>query len=290
MLERHASASASPFDEEGLYERSYTHFWSRWTERWRLNRTNRIPERFLHDGHAWGTPLMITKLTIAKVDALLTSGESLAEIESWYWEGKTTDDEDRILIALCFMIKESYKSESTLPSAISMLRHVIKRMAMTESPQVMEAFVLAVGSFNQKEYAAQGDSTRTSSYKYITVPDSLRGQLVACMEELFSLAQNLSSNILLGIYVLQLSALVSHVHRISPRLASTAVPSEAERTVYLVALDKAVQEYASSRTGDSADAAFSQEVVEVLKKIEAGGVSMAQKRVIGRARAYVQTG
>ncbi|KAJ7268212.1 hypothetical protein B0H12DRAFT_1097516 [Mycena haematopus] len=254
---------------------------------------------------------MITRLTIAKVDALITSGESFEEVKSWYWsfsinddaeagvtdvlldatagKGKTTSEEDRILIALCFMIKESYKSESSLPSSISTMRHVIKRMSMTESPHVMAAFVLAVRSFNQKEYAAQGDSTRSSRYNCITIPDSLRGQLLAFMEELFGLAQHLSSNALLGIYVLQLSALTSCVHRIPPRLASTAVPNEAERTAYLVALDKAVQEYASSRTTEGLDESFSREVLAVFKEIEAGGVSMAQRRVIERGRAYVQT-
>jgi hypothetical protein len=50
-----------------------------------------------------------------------------------------------------------------------------------------------------------------------------------------------------------------------------------------------VQEYASSRT-EGVDEAFSREVLAVFEEIEAGGVSMAQKRVIGRARAYVQTG
>jgi hypothetical protein len=142
---------------------------------------------------------MITKLTIAKVDALLSSGESLQEVKSQYWSfsvnsdaeagvtdvlldatsgtGKTTREEDRILIALCFMLKESYKHTTGLPSAISTLRHLIRRMAMTESLHVKEAFVLALLSFNQKEYAAQGDgSTRASKYNVIAVPDSLRGQ------------------------------------------------------------------------------------------------------------------
>ncbi len=108
------------------------------------------------------------------------------------------------------------------------------------------------------------------------------------MGELFSLAQHLSSNVLLGIYVLRLSALISRAHKIPPRLASTAVPNEAERTCYLVELDKAVQDYASSRT-EGVDEAFSLEVLALFKEIEVGGVSMAQKRVIQRARAYVQT-
>jgi hypothetical protein len=109
------------------------------------------------------------------------------------------------------------------------------------------------------------------------------------MEELSALAQHLSSNILLGIHVLQFLALMSHVHRIPPRLTSTMLPSEVERTAYLIALDKAVQEFAATQT-EGVDEAFSQEVLAMLKEIEARGVSMAQKRVIGRARAYVQTG
>ncbi|KAF7328333.1 hypothetical protein MVEN_02548700 [Mycena venus] len=308
MLERHARDSTSPFDEEGLVrlelhallqQMDAALVFEPYTSRTRRNLYAMVM--------AWGTPSMITMFTIAKVDALINSGQSLNEVESSYWsfsindnaeagvtdvlldatggKGKTTGEEDRILIALCFMMKESYKSERSLPSAISTLRHVIKRISCTESPHAMEAFVLAVRSFTQKEYAAQGDSTR---YNCITVPDSLRGQLVACMEELFGLAQHLSSKILLGIYVLRLSALTSRVHRIPPRLASTAVPNEAERTCYLIELDKAVQEYASSRT-EEMDEAFSQEVLTVFKEIEAGGVSMAQKRVIERARAYVQT-
>ncbi|KAJ6542294.1 hypothetical protein DFH09DRAFT_1368098 [Mycena vulgaris] len=312
MLERHARDSPSPFDEEGPVRLELHALLEQMDGALAFESYTSERRRSLYAMvMAWGTPSMITKLTIAKVDALITSGESLEEFKSWYWsfnindnaeagvtdvlldatagKGKTTGEEDRILIALCFMMKESYKSERSLPSAISTLRHVIKRMSMTESPHVMEAFVLAVRSFNQKEYVAQGDSTRSSSYNSITVPDSLHGQLVACMEELFGLAQHLSSDILLGIYVLQLSALISRVHRIPPRLASTAVPKEAERTSYLIALDKAVQEYASSRT-EGVDEAFSLEVLAVFKEIEAGGVSMAQKRVIERARAYVQTG
>ncbi|KAJ7824345.1 hypothetical protein B0H13DRAFT_2375516 [Mycena leptocephala] len=112
---------------------------------------------------------------------------------------------------------------------------------MTKSPHVMYAFVLATRSFTQKEYAAQGDSTRSCAYNCIKVPDGLRSQLVACMQEPFGLAQYLTYNVLLGIYVLQLSALISRVHRIPPRLASTATPNEAARTSYLIALDKAVQ-------------------------------------------------
>ncbi|KAJ7144293.1 hypothetical protein C8R44DRAFT_759719 [Mycena epipterygia] len=312
MLERHARDSASPFDEEGPVRLELHALLEQMDGALAFESYSSETRRsFYAMIMAWGTPSMITKLTIAKVDALITSGESLAEVKALYWsfsinddaeagvtdvllnatagKGKTTGGEDRILIALCFMMKESYKSERSLPSAISTLRHVIKRMSMTESPHAMEAFVLAVRSFTQKEYAAQGDSTRSSSYNSITVPDSLRGQLVACMEELFALAQHLPSNILLGIYVLQLSALISRVHRIPPRLASTAVPNEAERTSYLIALDNAVQEYASSRT-EGVDEASSLEVLAVLKEIEAGGVSMAQKRVIGRVRAYVQTG
>ncbi|KAJ7849186.1 hypothetical protein B0H13DRAFT_2089285 [Mycena leptocephala] len=311
MLERRAYDSNSPFKEEGSVRLELQAlltqmdaalaFESYSSEMWR---------NFYGMVMAWGTPSMITKLTIAKVDALIASGESL-EVKSLYWsfsindnaeagvmdilldatagKGKTTSEEDRILLALCFMVKETPKSERRLPSAISTLRHVIKRISMTDSPHVMEAFVLAVRSFTETEYAAQGDSTRSGLYNCIKVPDSLRGQLVACMEELLGLAQQLSSNVLLGIYVLQLLALVSHVHRTPPRLASTAVPNETERTSYLVALDKAVQEYASSRL-EEVDEGFSREVLAVLKEIESGGVSMAQKRVIGRARAYVQTG
>ncbi|KAJ7865936.1 hypothetical protein B0H13DRAFT_2352746 [Mycena leptocephala] len=124
-------------------------------------------------------------------------------------EDKTTGEEDRILLALYFMVKETYKSDRRLPSAISTLRHVIKHMSTTKSPHVMDAFVLAVRSFTQKEYAAQGDST---------------------CSVLFGVAQYLTYNDLLGIYVLQLSALISRMHRIPPRLASTATPNQAERT------------------------------------------------------------
>ncbi|KAJ7872409.1 hypothetical protein B0H13DRAFT_1895357 [Mycena leptocephala] len=147
------------------------------------------------------------------------------------------------------MVKETYNSDRSLPSAISTLRHVMKRMSMTESPHVMEAFVLAVRSFTEKEYAAQGDSTRSVNY--------------------------LTYNVLLGIYVLQLSALISRVHRIPPRLASTAIPNEAARTSYLIALDKAVQEYASSRT-EGMDEAFSQEVLTEFKEIEDGTQCMCE--------------
>ncbi|KAJ7849179.1 hypothetical protein B0H13DRAFT_2403160 [Mycena leptocephala] len=232
---------------------------------------------------AWGTPSMITKLTIAKVNALISSCESLEEVKSS--EAGVTD----ILLDATARARRPARRTSSL-CHIDTAACYQTRMSMTESPHVIQAFVLAVRSFTEKEYAARGDSTRSGLYNCIKVPDSLRGQhpVLACMEELFGLAQHLSSNVLLGIYVLQLSALVSHVHRIPPRLVSTAVPNEAERTSYLVALDKAVQEYASSTEG--VDEAFSREVLAVFKEIEAGGVSMAQKRVIGRARAYVQTG
>ncbi|KAJ6534855.1 hypothetical protein B0H19DRAFT_435387 [Mycena capillaripes] len=312
MLKRHACDSASPFDEEGPVRLELHALLKQMDGALAFESYGSETRRsFFTMVMAWGTPSMIIKLTTAKVDALITSGDSFEETKSSYWsfsvnqdaeagvtdvlldattgKGKTTSEENSILIALCFMMKETYKSDRTLPSAISTLRHVVKRMSMTESAHVVEAFVLAVRSFTQKEYAAQGDSTRSSSYNYIIVPDSLRGQLVACMEELFILAQHISSNILLGVYVLQLSALISRVHRIPPRLASTTVPKATERTAYLIALDKAVQEYASSRT-EGVEEAFSLEVLAVFKEIEAGGVSMAQKRVIERARAYVQTG
>ncbi|KAF8191928.1 hypothetical protein K438DRAFT_1830263 [Mycena galopus ATCC 62051] len=311
MLERPASYSSSLFDEDGPVRLELHALLEQMDGALAFEPyTSQTRRSFYAMVMAWGTPSMITELTMAKVDALIASGESFSEVKSSYWsfnindnaeagvtdvlldatagKGKTTSKEDRILIALCFMMKESHKSERSLPSAISTLRHVIKRMPMTQSPHVIEAFVLAVRSFTQKEYAAQGDGTR-KSYNCIFVPDSLRGQLVACMEELFGLAQHLSSHILLGVYALQLSALISRAHRIPPRLASTSVPNEAERTSYLIALDNAVQEYASSRT-EGVDEAFSLEVLAVFKEIEAGGVSMAQKRVIERARAYVQTG
>ncbi|KAJ7816396.1 hypothetical protein B0H13DRAFT_2136761 [Mycena leptocephala] len=283
LLERHACDSTSPFDEEGPVRLEFQALLKQMDGALVFESYSSTTRRnFYSMVMAWGTPSMITELTIAKVDALITLGESFEEVKSSYWsfninndaeagvtdilldatagKGKTTSEEDGILIALCFMVKETYKSERSLPSAISTLRHVIKRMSMTESPHVMQAFVLAVRSFTEKAYAAQGDSTRSGV---------LRGQALG-------LAQHLSSNVLLGIYD-------------PPRLASTAVPNEAERTSYLVALDTAVQEYASSRT-EGVDEAFSREVLAVFKEIEAGGVSMAQKRVIGRARAYVQTG
>ncbi|KAJ7841451.1 hypothetical protein B0H13DRAFT_1910284 [Mycena leptocephala] len=115
------------------------------------------------------------------------------------------------------MVKETYKFDHSLPTAMSTLRHVIKRISMTKSPHVMDAFVLAIRSFTQKEYAAQGDSTR--------------------------------SGFLLG----------WHLRQYQMRL----------RTSYLIALDKAVQEYASSRT-EGMDEAFSQEVLTVFKEIEDG--------------------
>jgi hypothetical protein len=51
-------------------------------------------------------------------------------------EDKMTGEENRILLALCLIVKETYKSDRSLPSAMSTLRHVIKRISMRESPNL----------------------------------------------------------------------------------------------------------------------------------------------------------
>ncbi|KAJ7642271.1 hypothetical protein FB45DRAFT_902138 [Roridomyces roridus] len=312
MLVTHARSSGEPFEADGPL-RTEMHALLKEMDRALAfeGYTSDTKKHLFAMVMAWGTPEMITKITVSKVEALLASAESFNEVAGRYWafnvhsdadaavndilldatagEGTpTTHAQDCLLIAQSFMLKEQYKSASSLPNAIASLRHITKRMHDTEDARVLEAFLLALRSFTQKEYALPSDSARGTGYNVIKVPDSLRGQLLACVEELYLLAQHLSSNALLSMHVLELSALVSRAHHIPARLASTCVPSSEERTVYLQALDRAVQEYTAAGMDAGEQVEFRRVVLGVFDEIEKENLEMTQRRILARARAYVQ--